>query len=80
LRESGKWEQDKYGNFKWDTGTKVYRMKFQEISVRLEVQVVHAATQYSGESKSWVKLAGEYFKDLKVNPETGKINVGKYLF
>lgn len=48
-----------------DQGKK-YRYKFQATSIRYEVQVEHAASQYSPASKSWVLVKTVYYSQLKV--------------
>lgn len=79
LIEQG-WQQDRYGNlqksFDNEKGTDTYRIKFQAISVRFEVKVVHAATEYSKATSSWVKLNGAYYKDVALT-EDGRVRIGK---
>jgi len=61
LKSTGNWKEDRYGNFTCDKSGKVYRVKFQDTSFRIESKVVHD----SGYIKySWVKIGGGYYKDL----------------
>ena len=41
------WSADRFGHLKKQIGDKTYRIKFQQRAVRYEVQVIHAASQYS---------------------------------
>ena len=82
------WEKDKYGHLQKEvtatdrvTGekhTRKLRCKMQSISVRIERQVIYAATQYTKEEKAWVRIESAYLKDIK--KEDGKIKVGRYKF
>ena len=77
--EAAQWKADRYGNYRKSTGTQEYRVKFNPTSIRIEAQVIHSETQYSPQTKEWVKIDGSYYKDLKKNDKQ-KIVVGKYAF
>ena len=73
LMTSPNWTHDRWGNFHY-VGSALkgdYKIKFQDISVRLE-----AKTQ----SNQWVKIGGAYYKDITI--ENGIVNLGgrKYAF
>jgi hypothetical protein len=79
------WSEDTYGHMKKevkysdgspDDKTRVYRVKVQKLSVRLERQFTIEATQYSPAKKDWSKVDGAYLKDIKVR-EDGGIVIGK---
>lgn len=79
LKECG-WEQDRYDNMKKTitsqkdpSVSRTYRVKFNAISVRIEVEVIHAATKYSPKSKSWVKIGGDYVKNITIDGDVLKI-------
>jgi hypothetical protein len=74
------WTLDRFGHLQ-STGAngKKYRIKTQATSVRVEVQVAHAATAYSPASNEWVKVTGAYLKDISIEP-TGNIVIGKGRF
>lgn len=42
------------------------RYKIQDISLRKEIQIIHEATQYSPQTKSWVGVWSAYLKDVEV--------------
>lgn len=67
LTQNG-WELNNRGNLVKESGGKKYRIKFQANSVRYEIQVTHEATAYSAQEKAWVRLAGAYYKDVKICP------------
>ena len=69
--DSKLWVKDRYGNYTMTTLKGIYRVKVQDISVRLESQIIIPATQYSKEEKMWVRIGGTYLKDCSVgNSET----------
>ena len=82
------WEKDKYGHLQKEvtstdkiTGekhTRKLRCKMQATSVRIERQVIYAATQYTKEEKAWVRIESAYFKNI--TKEDGKVKVGRYKF
>ena len=56
------WKIDNFGHATKEINGRKYRYKFQAISVRYEVQVIHEATLYSKQFKQWVRI-----KTLKYN-------------
>lgn len=70
-------EADNYGNFKQTTNSgKTYRIKFQKISIRFEVQVVFPASEYSPKRTEWMLIEGVYFKDIRITDDN-KLVIGK---
>lgn len=67
LRSKG-WAEDRYGNFKNESPTKTYRVKFQDISIRYELQWTR-----SDNSKDWVNLRSGYLKDVEIIENNIKI-------
>ena len=70
-------KRDSYGNYK---GTKpdgtVVRYKLQKNSVRYEKQ--YSYESFEGKNKNeWAKVWSHYYKDLEINPETGKLRIVK---
>lgn len=63
--------QDKYGHYRKTvtSGAKssVYRYKIQDISIRKEVQVHHAANEYGPASNEWIRIASGYISKLSLN-------------
>ena len=66
------WATDRWGHMQVvaPSGT-VYRIKFQPISVRLEMQMSFGA------GNEWVKIDGDYLKDVKIL-EDGKVQIGTH--
>ncbi len=67
-------KQDSYGNYKGmrPDGT-VVRYKLQKNSVRYERQFSY---ELDGKTKNeWTKVWSHYYKDLEINPETGKLRI-----
>jgi hypothetical protein len=68
--------RDSYGNYK---GTKsdgtIIRYKIQNNSVRFESMLSYKS--FEGQNKNvwrkWRKVWSEYYKNLEINPETGKL-------
>jgi len=67
LRSKG-WVEDRYGNFKNESPTKTYRVKFQDISIRYELQWIRADN-----SKDWINLRSGYLKDVEIIENNIKI-------
>ena len=66
-------KKDSYGNYRGikPDGT-VIRYKIQKTSVRFEKQ--HSYTNFDGKTENhWGKVWSEYYKNLEINPETGKL-------
>jgi competence transcription factor ComK len=78
LNNKTRWIEDSWGNFKNESSDgKVYRVKIQANSVRLEVKCNVEASQYSPASSFWVKLDGAYFKDIKISEKSGGLVIGR---
>lgn len=86
LRSFG-WMDDSYGHMKKSGNVKIkdgtvesreYRIKFQKISVRVEVRCKVDATQYSPSSYFWAKICGDYMKNIKLM-EDGRLKIGTRL-
>lgn len=76
LRVSDKWKEDRFGHFKQEIcvngNIKKYRIKIQEISIRLEAQSI-----FDDGRKEWFKITGAYFKDI-VKIDHGVYRIGSY--
>lgn len=79
------WNEDAYGHHKrslnviTEDGARVsrlYRVKIQKLSVRLERQYTVEASQYSPAKTEWFKVDGAYLKDIKVL-ENGGLKIGR---
>lgn len=70
LSKNPKWELDRFGHFKSNDGT--FRFKIGTQSVRLEKKVIHAATKYTKESTSWIRLRSQYYSKLSITAD-GKL-------
>jgi hypothetical protein len=62
------WTEDRYGNFKLQQPTKIYRVKIQDISIRYELQWTRADN-----SKDWVNLRSDYLKNVEIIENNIKI-------
>lgn len=65
LDANPKYTKDRWGHYQRtkSNGQKI-RFKMMDKVVRFERQVIMEATQYSPESKMWVKIAGNYYGNL----------------
>lgn len=54
------------------------RVKFQVISLRLEVKVEHPESPYQKRSTSWVRIDSEYYRNIVLS-EDGRIKIGRKL-
>jgi hypothetical protein len=74
------WTEDRWGNLKREVshedGVRVYRVKVQKISIRIERQYTIEASQYSPAHNDWSLVTSSYLKDVKVR-EDGGIIVGR---
>lgn len=70
--EENKYEKDRWGNYqkplKLHGVPRKVRVKLNDRSVRIELQIDHEATEYSKASKSWVRIGGGYYSECKVFP------------
>lgn len=47
---------DRFGHIKYKKNGRLYRYKFLTNVIRREVQVIHARTKYSPQTKEWVRV------------------------
>lgn len=87
------WEPDRFGHYqKTERKTtphpdhpegiireRKYRVKMQDLSCRVEVQVRHEATEYSPAKNEWVRLGGDYYSNI-VQLDDGRTRAGSYFF
>lgn len=77
------WEQDRFGNYQKTVrkaaGERKYRIKMQDLSCRIEVQVRYEATEYSPAKNEWVRLGGDYYSKI-AQLDDGRIRVGSHFF
>lgn len=87
------WELDRFGHYqKTERKTiphvdhpegiireRKYRVKMQDLSCRIEVQVRYAATEYSPAKNEWARLGGNYYSKI-VQLDDGRIRVGSLFF
>lgn len=68
LSASSKWSKDSYGNYKTITENgRVYRLKIQKTSVRLEVK------EKIVDKNEWLNIVSDYFKNLEI--KDGKLKI-----
>ncbi len=67
LLKSKGWKEDNYGNYQKNENGQEYRFKFNDISIRYELKIRYAGTEYSKPSSEWMRLKSGYFKDLSVS-------------
>lgn len=67
--------EDRYGNLRKESGGKIYRFKFQDISVRFE----HGYHSEIDGKLKWVKVGGDYFKNIRWH-EDGRLIIGSKIF
>lgn len=72
------WEPNRFGHYH-KTGNRKYRVKMQDLSCRIEVQVRYEATEYSPAKNEWARLGGDYYSKI-VQLDDGRIRVGPHLF
>lgn len=74
------WLKDTYDHFKKTVettkGTRHYRIKMQANSCRIEVQCHHEATEYSPASNSYVRVGGDYYKNIRLVEDGKKVVIG----
>lgn len=87
------WEPDRFGHYhktkQWSVRyagspevvicERKYRVKMQDLSCRIEVQVRREATEYSPAKNEWVRLGGGYYSKI-VQLDDGRIRVGAHFF
>ena len=73
------WERDRFGHYHKTVGERKYRIKMQDLSFRIEVQVRHEATEYSPAKNAWVRLGGDYYSKI-VQLDDGRVRAGSYFF
>lgn len=78
LKEDG-WERDRFGHYHKTEHERKYRIKMQDLSFRIEVQVRHEATEYSPAKNEWVRIGGDYYSRI-IQMDNGRIRVGSHFF
>lgn len=73
------WELDRFGHYQKAIRERKYRVKMQDLSCRIEVQVRYDATEYSPAKNEWVRLGGDYYSKI-VQLDDGRIRVGSHFF
>lgn len=73
------WEPDRFGHYQKTIRERKYRVKMQDLSCRIEVQVRYEATEYSPAKNEWVRLGGDYYSKI-VQLDDGRIRVGSHFF
>lgn len=66
------WVEDRYGHFHKSIEGRRNRIKFQSVSVRIEIR--------STCKTFWIKKTGEFYSKIKIDHEKKMINVGKSNF
>lgn len=72
------WKKDRFGHLQLETGKNKYRLKFQAISIRMEVQCKIPATLYSKAQNTWIKVGGGFYS--KVELKSNRLIVGNRHF
>ena len=62
------WTQDNWGHFKKERKGKLYRLKLQARSVRLEVRCMVEHT-YGPPQKFWTRLRSAYYGELSLSDD-----------
>jgi hypothetical protein len=75
------WEKDRYGHLQKDVTrkylepiafeTKRWRCKLQATSCRIEVQHQYSDSTYAKGEKAWLRVSGDYYKNIKLNDKGG---------
>lgn len=87
------WELDRFGHYQKTVrkciphvdhpegivSERKYRVKMQDLSGRIEVQVRYDATEYSQAKNEWARLGGDYYSKI-VQLDDGRIRVGTHFF
>lgn len=87
------WEKDRFGHYQKTVRKTIphvdhpdgvirerkYRVKMQDLSCRIEVQVRYEATEYSPAKNEWVRWGGDYYSKI-VQLDDGRIRVGTHFF
>lgn len=73
------WEKDRFGHYQRAIRERKYRVKMQDLSCRIEVQVRYEATKYSPAKNAWVRWGGDYYSKI-VQLDDGRIRVGTVFF
>lgn len=73
------WEMDRFGHYQKPIRERKYRIKMQDLSCRIEVQVRHEASEYSPAKNEWVRWGGDYYSKI-VQLDDGRIRVGSHFF
>lgn len=87
------WEKDRFGHYhktvRWRTQLvdspevvireREYRIKMQDLSCRIEVQIRYEASEYSPAKNEWARLGGDYYSKI-VQLDDGRIRVGSHFF
>ena len=73
------WKKDRFGHYQKTIRERKYRVKMQDLSCRIEVQVRYEATEYSPAKNEWVRLGGDYYSKI-VQLDDGRIRVGSHFF
>lgn len=66
--ESRGWRLDKYGNLRMEKDGKTFRLKFGKKKVRGELLVIH-----DDKHREWVRLGSNFYKNLSISDEGGKL-------
>ena len=56
------WKIDSFGHATKPVNGKLYRYKFQALTIRYEVQAIYSATAYSPATKGWVRIKSYRYK------------------
>lgn len=87
------WEKDRFGHYQktkqWRTQQvdspevvireRKYRVKMQDLSCRIEVQVRYEATEYSPAKNEWLRWGGDYYSKI-IRLDDGRVRVGSHFF
>lgn len=87
------WEKDRFGHYQKTECKTVphvdhpegiireikYRVKMQDLTCRVEVQVRYEATEYSPAKNEWVRVGGDYYRKITQLAD-GRVRAGTYLF
>lgn len=73
------WSQDKQGHLRKQGTKRLFRIKFLDESLRIEVQVERGAPPMKPDSVEWVRIGGAFYRNVKLHTD-GRMQVGTDFF
>lgn len=73
------WSLDKQGNLRKQGAKRLFRMKFQDESIRIEVQVERGAEPMQNKTNEWVRMGGAFYRNIHLHAD-GQLQIGTDFF